>query len=140
MFAILPARSHSATSTAPSGRSWFNMRMRDHIRWKWRSRSSGCSPISIGLMILMMRLASPLAGRLDEPRKLCPSKPWSVLMVTSPRSLFPAKRPLWRPYWVAGMSSQANSVTLTSMIFIVDLPCVIPALVAGIHLAACSGD
>jgi ABC-type sulfate transport system permease component len=38
------------------------------------------------------------------------------------------------------MSSQANSVTVTSVIFMVDLPFVIPALVAGIHLAACSGD
>ena len=90
---------------------------RPHMRWKCRSRSSGSSPTSIGFRILMIRLASWLAGRLAEPRKACPSTPWSVLMVTRPRSLLPAKRPVWRPYCVAGMSSQAKRVTVTSVIF-----------------------
>src|SRR6185295_6409217 len=77
-----------------------------------------------------MRLASPpLAGLLEEPRNACPSTPWSVLMVTRPRSLLPEKRPLWRPYCVAGMSSQAKSVTVMSVIFMGGLP---GATIAGI--------
>src|SRR5262245_30680865 len=56
---------------------------------------------------------------MDEPRKAWPGTPSSVSMVTRPSWLLPLKRPVWRPYVVAGMSSQAKSVRRTSVIFMV---------------------
>src|SRR5262245_31865349 len=43
-------------------------------------------------------------------------------MVTRPSWLLPENRPVWRPYVVAGMPSQANSVRVTSVIFMGSSP------------------
>ena len=53
-----------------------------------------------------------------EPRKAWPSTPSSVAMRRRPSALDPANRLCW-PYCVGGMSSQANRVRLTSVIFMV---------------------
>src|SRR6266536_5301956 len=55
--------------------------------------------------------------RIDEPRKACPGTPSSVSTVTRPSWLLPLNRPVWRPYVVAGISSQAKRVSRTSVIF-----------------------
>ena len=56
---------------------------------------------------------------MEEPRKAWPLTPSSVSMVTRPSWLLPLNFPVCRPYVVAGMSSQPNSVRWTSVIFMV---------------------
>ena len=62
------------------------------------------------------------APRMAEPRNACPRIPSSVSIVRRPSWLAPLKVPVCRPYWVAGMPSQAKSVRWTSVIFIVCAP------------------
>src|SRR5262245_49782725 len=57
------------------------------------------------------------APRCAEPRNAWPSTPSSVRTVSRPSWLLPLNRPVCRPYVVAGMSVQANSVSVTSVIF-----------------------
>ena len=64
-------------------------------------------------------VAKAIAAEFDaEPRKAWPSTPSSVAMRNNPSALEPANRLCW-PYCVGGMSSQANKVRLTSVIFMV---------------------
>src|SRR5262245_40871024 len=61
--------------------------------------------------------ASRWAPRCAEPRNAWPSTPSSVRTVSRPSWLFPLNRPVCRPYVVAGISVQANRVSVTSVIF-----------------------
>src|SRR5512145_920897 len=112
--------SHRATSTAPMARSVV-LRLRCHIACHSRSRSSGSWPSTSGFRNRMSDAPSIAAPRDEEPRNAWPSTPSSVRTVSSPSSLLPLKRPLWRPYVVAGIPLQVKSVSVTSVIFIVGL-------------------
>jgi hypothetical protein len=81
-------------------------------------RCIGLRPISIGLRCVISPCPSTAAEFDAEPRKAWPSTPSSVAMRSRPSALEPAKRLCW-PYCVGGMSSQANKVRLTSVIFMV---------------------
>src|SRR5262245_55490057 len=74
--------------------------------------------MTIGLSAVISDCPSRCAPRIAEPRKACPSTPSSVLSASSPSWLLPENRPVRRPYVVTGVSSQPNSVSVTSTIFI----------------------
>src|SRR5712692_10710070 len=114
--ATLPAMSQRATSTAPIAR-YVVSRFLCHIAWYRRSRSSGSSLSTTGFRYWMSDCPSRCAPRIEEPRKACPLTPSSVSMVTRPSWLLPLNFPVCRPYVVAGISSQPNSVRWTSVIF-----------------------
>src|SRR5689334_3097374 len=67
----------------------------------------------------MSACASLVAGFIAEPSSACPSMPSSVIRRSRPSALLPANLPVWAPYVVGGMPSQANSVSVTSVIFMV---------------------
>ena len=89
------------------------------------SRCSGFRPISTGLRCVISPCPSVVAEFDAEPRKAWPSTPSSVAMRNSPSALEPANRLCW-PYCVGGMSSQANSVSVTSVIFMALSPVLLP--------------
>src|SRR6266852_8864435 len=116
--ATLPAMSQRATSMAPIAR-YVVWRFLCHIAWYRRSRSSGSWLSTTGFRYWIRDWPSRCAPRIEEPRKACPLTPSSVSMVTSPSWLLPLNFPVCRPYVVAGISSQPNSVRWTSVIFMV---------------------
>src|SRR6266852_1236225 len=116
--ATLPAMSQRATSMAPMAR-YVVWRFLCHIARYRRSRSSGSWLSTTGFRYWMSDCPSMCAPRMEEPRKACPLTPSSVSTVTRPSWLLPLNFPVCRPYVVAGISSQPNSVRWTSVIFMV---------------------
>src|SRR5213593_565306 len=108
--------SQSATSTAPIAR-YVVARLRCQSPWYRRSRSRGSWPITTGLRNWISDSPSRWAPRWAEPRNACPSTPSSVFIVSRPSWLLPLNRPVCRPYVVAGISVQANRVSVRSVIF-----------------------
>ena len=94
--AALPAKSHSATSTAPMERT-VAVRCMDQSAALRRSRSSGSRPISSGFRKRISPGPSFSAGWVAEPRKACPSKPASVPIRNSPSADAPQRTaaPAW---------------------------------------------
>src|SRR4029453_19557857 len=73
--------------------------------------------MTLGLRNWISDSPSRLAPRCAEPRKAWPSTPSSVLIASRPRWLLPLKRPVCRPYVVAGVCVQGKRVSVTSVIF-----------------------